>query len=291
MRRRRSVTSVGVLAMTIAASLLASPLRAEETAAPASAGDATELAKKTQNPVADLISVPFQNNLSFGLGPKDATQWVMNVQPVIPIELTDDWNLITRTIIPIIYQGSPAPGIDHAGGIGDVNPSVFLSPAGSKKLIWGVGPTMTFPTASDKQLGAGKYSAGPAAVALTMQGPWVVGALANNQWSFAGWGDTKVNALLIQPFVNYNFGKGWYAVSAPIVTANWVASSGDKWTVPVGGGGGRLFRLKQLPGGDNLGKLGELPVNTQIQAFYNATSPDLAGDWQLRLQVQFLFPK
>jgi hypothetical protein len=291
MRRRQSVTSAGVLAMTIAASLLASPLRAEETAAPASAGDATELAKKTQNPVADLISVPFQNNLSFGLGPKDATQWVMNVQPVIPIELTDDWNLITRTIIPIIYQGSPAPGIDHAGGIGDVNPSLFLSPAGSKKLIWGVGPTMTFPTASDKQLGAGKYSAGPAAVALTMQGPWVVGALANNQWSFAGWGDTKVNALLVQPFVNYNFSKGWYAVSAPIVTANWVASSGDKWTVPVGGGGGRLFRLKQLPGGDNLGKLGELPVNTQIQAFYNATKPDLAGDWQLRLQVQFLFPK
>ena|SRR5690348_16708488 len=97
MRRRQSVTSAGVLAMTIAASLLASPLRAEETAAPASAGDATELAKKTQNPVADLISVPFQNNLSFGLGPKDATQWVMNVQPVIPIELTDDWNLITRT--------------------------------------------------------------------------------------------------------------------------------------------------------------------------------------------------
>jgi hypothetical protein len=291
MRRRQSVTSVGVLAMTIAASLLASPVRAEEAAAPGSADEATELAKKTQNPVADLISVPFQNDLSFGLGPRDATQWVMNVQPVIPIKLTDDWNLITRTIIPIIAQGSPAPGIDHVGGIGDINPSLFLSPAGSKALIWGVGPTMTFPTASDKQLGAGKYSAGPAAVALTMQGPWVVGALANNQWSFAGWGDTKVNALLVQPFVNYNFGKGWYAVSAPIVTANWVASSGDKWTVPVGGGGGRLFRLKQLPGGDNLGKLGALPVNTQIQAFYNATKPDLAGDWQLRLQVQFLFPK
>jgi hypothetical protein len=291
MRRRQSVTSVGILAMTIAASLLASPLWAEEAAAPASAGDATELAKKTQNPVADLISVPFQNDLSFGLGPRDATQWVMNVQPVIPIKLTDDWNLITRTIIPIIYQGSPAPGIDHAGGIGDVNPSLFLSPAGSKTLIWGVGPTMTFPTASDKQLGAGKYSAGPAVVALTMQGPWVVGALANNQWSFAGWRDTKVNALLVQPFVNYNFGKGWYVVSAPIVTANWVASSGDKWTVPVGGGGGRLIRLKQLPGGDHLGKLGELPVNTQIQAFYNPTKPDLAGDWQLRLQVQFLFPK
>ena len=260
------------LVVPIAAALFAGPLRAEESE--------TELAKKTQNPVADLISVPFQNNFSFGVGPRDATQWLLNVQPVIPIRLNEDWNLITRTIVPIISQGSPAPGIDHVGGLGDINPTLFLSPAGSKKLIWGVGPTMTFPTASDKQLGSGKYSAGPAAVALTMQGPWVVGALANNQWSFAGWGDTKVNALLIQPFVNYNLPRGWYLTSAPIMTANW-ATHTDKWIVPVGGGGGKLWRV---------GKVG-LPINTQLQGFYNAIKPDFAGDWQLRLQIQFLFPK
>jgi hypothetical protein len=124
-----------------------------------------------------------------------------------------------------------------------------------------------------------------------MQGPWVVGALINNQWSFAGWGSTRVNALLLQPFVNYNFGEGWYLVTAPVLTANWVASSGDQWTVPLGAGGGKLFRLKELPGGDNLGKLGQLPVNTQLQAFYNVVRPDDAATWQLRLQLQFLFPK
>jgi hypothetical protein len=272
---------------------LASPLRAEQAAAPSS-GDsesATDLAKKTQNPVADLISVPFQNNFNFNTGPEKRSVWVLNVQPVIPIKLTEDWNLITRTIVPIINQPPLAPGVEQATGMGDINPSVFLSPSGSKEFIWGIGPTFTFPSATNRQLGSGKWSAGPAAVALTMQGPWVVGALINNQWSFAGWGPTRVNALLLQPFVNYNFGEGWYLVTAPILTANWVASSGDKWTVPLGAGGGKLFRLKDLPGGDALGKLGELPVNTQLQAFYNVVRPDDAATWQLRLQIQFLFPK
>jgi len=269
--------------MLLAGVLLAGPSCAEDSA--------EDLAKKTQNPVADLISVPFQNNFNFNTGPEDRTVWVMNVQPVIPIKLTDDWNLITRWIMPIIHQPSLAPGVDSASGLGDINPTFFLSPSGGKKFIWGAGPTFTFPTASDRQLGAGKYSAGPAVVALTMQGPWVAGALVNNQWSFAGWGDTRVNQLLVQPFVNYNFAKGWYLVSAPILTANWVASSGDQWTVPVGGGAGRLFRLKDLPGGDRLGKLGELPINTQLQGFYNAIRPDETANWQLRFQLQFLFPK
>src|SRR5262245_41939181 len=161
-----------------------------------------ELAKAVQNPVANLISVPFQNNFNFGIGPRDVTQWVLNVQPVIPISINKDWNLITRTIMPIINQPSPAPGIPSAFGLGDINPTFFLAPAKSSKLIWGAGPTFTFPTATDSQLGAGKYSAGPAVVALTMHGHWVVGALANNQWSYAGWGDEDVNAMLIQPFIN-----------------------------------------------------------------------------------------
>jgi hypothetical protein len=289
MTPRRTITAVSL----VTALLLASALRAEQAVAPAT-GDKesnTDLAKKTQNPVADLISVPFQNNFNFNTGPEKRSVWVLNIQPVIPIKLTDDWNLITRTIVPIINQPPLAPGIDQATGMGDINPSFFLSPSGSKEFIWGIGPTFTFPTASNRLLGMGKWSAGPAAVGLTMQGPWVVGALVNNQWSFAGWGPTRVNELLLQPFVNYNFGEGWYLVSAPILTSNWVASSGDKWTVPLGAGGGRLFRLKQLPGGDTLGKLGDLPVNTQLQAFYNVVRPDDASTWQLRVQIQFLFPK
>jgi hypothetical protein len=239
-----------------------------------------ELAKETQNPVANLISVPFQNNFNFGIGPNDATQWVLNVQPVIPITLNKDWNLITRTIIPIINQPSPAAEIRSAFGLGDINPSLFLSPANSGKLIWGVGPTMTFPTATDSLLGNGKWSAGPGLVVLTTPGHWVIGALANNQWSFAGWGKNNVNSMLIQPFINYNFSHGWYLTSSPIITANWLAASDDRWTVPIGGGVGKLF------------KLGKLPINTQLAAYCNVLKPQQGGaDWQLRFQVQFLFPK
>jgi hypothetical protein len=277
----------------IFAVLLASPLRAEQAAAPTSGNEEsnTELAKKTQNPVADLISVPFQNNFNFKTGPENRTVWDLNVQPVIPIHLSEDWNLITRIIMPIINQPSLAPGIDHAFGLGDINPAFYFSPVGSEKFIWGAGPTFTFPTASNRLLGNGKYSAGPAAVALTMQGPWVVGALANNQWSFAGWGKDEFNELLLQPFVNYNFGKGWYLVSSPILTANWDAAKGNQWTVPLGMGGGKLFRLRELPGGDNLGELGKLPVNVSLDAYANAVKPDFAAAWQLRFQIQFLFPK
>jgi hypothetical protein len=258
-------------ALAAAAGLLAGPADAADDTN-------TELAKKTQNPVADLISVPFQNNFDFGVGTKDATVWILNIQPVIPIKLTEDWNVITRTIIPIINQPSPFPGVDSAFGLGDINPSLFLSPAKPGAIIWGVGPVFTLPTATDSQLGSGKFSLGPTAVALTIQGPWVVGALANQQWSVTGWGDQDVSQMLVQPFINYNIGEGWYLTSAPIITANWKADSGDKWTVPVGGGVGRLFRV------------GKLPINTQLQVFSNVEKPKDSADWQLRFQLQFLLP-
>jgi hypothetical protein len=240
-----------------------------------------ELAKETQNPVANLISVPFQNNFNFGIGPNDTTQWVCNIQPVIPISLNKDLNLITRTIMPIVNQPSAAPGIPSAFGLGDINPSFFLSPANSGKLIWGAGPTLTFPTATASVLGNGKWEAGPALVLLTMPGHWVIGALANNQWSYAGWGKNNVNALLVQPFINYNFPDGWYVTSSPIITANWLAASNNRWTLPIGAGVGKIVKLG-----------GKLPINLQLQAFDNVVTPERGGaDWQLRFQVQFLFPK
>ena len=287
MTTKRSTTVVWL----VTALLLAGALRAEAAAASGDEQSDTELAKKTQNPVADLISVPFQNNFNFDTGPENRTVWILNVQPVIPIKLTDHWNLITRIIMPIINQPSLAPGFDSAFGLGDINPTFFFSPIGSNKFIWGAGPTFTFPTASNRLLGAGKYSAGPSVVALTIQGPWVIGALGNNQWSFAGWGKDEFNELLLQPFGNYNFGKGWYLVSAPILTANWDAAKGNQWTVPLGVGGGRTFRLRALPGGDHLGDLGKLPVNVSLQGYANAVRPDFAANWLLRFQIQFLFPK
>lgn len=237
------------------------------------------LAKIAQNPLANLINVPFQNNFNFGIGPNEVTQWLLNIQPVIPFSLSEDWNLITRTIIPVIDQPSPAQGIGSASGLGDINPTFFFSPAKSDELVWGLGPSLTFPTATDPLLGSGMYSAGPAVVAFLKTGPWRTGVIANNQWSYAGWGPQSVNQMTLQPILTYNFSDGWYLVSSPIITADWMASSSDRWTVPVGGGFGKLQ------------KFGKLPVNFQLQAFYNVESPKNGADWQLRFQMQFLFPK
>jgi hypothetical protein len=230
--------------------------------------------------VADLISVPLQSNFNFGAGSKERMIYILNVQPVIPINITENWNLITRVIMPIINQPALFPGMDSATGLGDLNPTFFFSPAKPGGLIWGFGPTFTLPTATDELLGSEKWSMGPAAVALTMQGPWVFGALMNNQWSVGGWGDEHVNAFLMQPFVNYNLPAGWYLTSSPILTANWAADrGGDVWTVPLGAGAGKLFRL------------GRLPINAQLAAYGNVAKPEFGPDWQLRFQIQFLFPK
>ena len=250
-----------------------------------------ELAKQTQNPVADLISVPFQNNFNFGTGSKNRTVWILNIQPVIPIKISEEWNLITRTIMPVINQPSLFSGTSSATGLGDINPTFFFSPAKSGELIWGVGPTFTLPTATDSLIGSGKFSMGPAAVALTIQGHWVLGALANNQWSVVGWGKQNVNAFLLQPFVNYNLPDGWYLLTAPIMTANWAANkAGDVWTVPLGGGVGKLFRLGEILPLEGH-PIAKLPINTQLQAFGNVHRPEFGSDWQLRFQVQLLFPK
>ena len=246
--------------------------------------EAVTLAKKAQNPLEDMISLPFQNNIYFKAGSKDATINTLDIMPVIPFKLNEEWNLITRTIIPITNQPSLFPGMDSAAGFGDINPTFFFSPVTKPgEWIWGVGPTFTLPTHTDDELGTDRWSAGPAVVLLTMQGHWVVGALANNQWSFAGPGNkpdhSKVNQLLVQPFANYNLPKGWYICSSPIITADWEADSGQKWTVPLGGGFGRLV------------KIGKMPVNFQLQAFSNVVHPDYGPDWSLRFQIQLLFPK
>jgi hypothetical protein len=259
---------------------------------------AEELAKKTQNPVADLISVPLQNNWNFNAGfHHNKTIYVLNVQPVIPIKISEDWNLITRVIMPIINQPSLFPtfdGLVHSTtgtGFGDFNPTFFFSPAKPGELIWGVGPTMTLPTATDRDLGSGKWSMGPAGVALTMQGHWVYGALLNNQWSFAGWGEKPVNAMVLQWFVNYNLPDGWYLTTSPIVTADWKADkAGDVWTVPLGGGVGKLFRLGQILPLEGH-PIAKLPINTQLAAYGNVHHPEFGPQWQLRFQIQFLFPK
>ena len=258
---------------------------ADETNATDEAGanaddKSTSLAKETQNPVANLISVPFQNNFYFGLGPDHVTAYVLNIEPVIPISLNQDWNLITRTIVPIISTPSAGPGIPSGAGLGDINPTFFLSPAGgSKKFIWGLGPTFTLPTATEPILGNQEWSAGPAAVALTMQGHWVAGVLANQQWSFAGWGGNDVSAFLVEPFLNYNLKEGWAISSSPVITANWEISGRNAWTVPLGGGVSKLQWF------------GKVPIKFLLEAFAIPVRPPGGPTWQLQFEVTFVFPK
>lgn len=244
------------------------------------AADAGDLAAAAQNPIADLISLPFQNNMTFGYGTDDDIQNVLNIQPVWPFKVGEDWNLITRTILPVVSQ----PHIDAAGstfGLGDTTFTGWFSPAKGGSFVWGVGPVLYLPTATDDNLGADQWGGGASVVALVMSGPWVAGGLANNIWGFGGDNEhEKLNQFLLQPFVNYNLAGGWYLVTAPVVTANWEANdSGDRWTVPLGGGAGKVFRI------------GKQPVNLNTQVYYNVEKPEWAGDWSWRLQFQLLFPK
>ncbi len=257
------------------------------------AQDSSDLAKASQNPVGDLVSLPFQNNTSFGIGPNDAVSNVLNIQPVYPVSLSKNWNLINRGIVPVIYREEVLPALElgDATGLGDISYTGFISPAESGKLIWGVGPSFLFPTATEDRWASDKWSAGVGVVLLTMPGQWVVGVLAQNVWSFAGDDDADdVNQFLLQPIINYNLSGGWYLTSVPVITANWEADSDNRWTVPIGGGFGKITQW------------GKQPVDLSLSAYYNVEQPiplvaqganlDNQGEtWTLRVQVKFLFPK
>jgi opacity protein-like surface antigen len=238
-----------------------------------------DLAKKSQNPIADLVSVPFQSNTNFNAGPFDRTQEILNIQPVVPLHISPDWNMISRTIIPVMSQ--PNPLFDSStNGIGDITQSLFFSPAHPGALIWGIGPVFTIPSATDPILGTGQVLAGPTAVFLVTPGHVVMGVLLNNQWSVGGNPLRRdVNEFLAQPFFNYNLPHGWYFTTSPVVTANWLAAPGQQWTVPIGGGFGRIF------------KIGDQPVSANIAGYYNVIRPDGTSNWQLRTELTLLFPE
>ncbi|MGC2526211.1 MAG: hypothetical protein WA639_00580 [Candidatus Acidiferrum sp.] len=255
---------------------------------PAAATNSDALRNAAQNPIASLVSVPVQNIDNFNIGPANRTQNIVNIQPVIPLSLSANWNLVVRWIMPILYQPIPVPQPPGApaqttgvNGLGDMNPSFFLVPKKTSKIIWGIGPTVVLPTATNTAfLGQGKLSIGPSVVVLVQPKPWTIGFLTNNYWSVAGHSDNDkpaVNQFLLQWFVNYNLKKGWYLTTAPIITANWRASS--PWVVPFGGGVGRIM------------KMGFQPVNISVQFYGNAVHPPGASPWALKLQIAFLFPK
>jgi hypothetical protein len=281
-RRNSQVILAGLLLICTAYAQQPAAPAQSAAAMPAQAPGASteELQKAVQNPIASLISAPFQNNNAFGIGPYDRTQDVLNIQPVIPVGISKNWNMITRIIQPIIWQPYPNSPTGGEYGFGDMVPTFFFSPKNSGKLIWGVGPQFILPTATDHILGQGKVSMGPSVVALISPKTGAIGVLVSNDWSIAGSGSRpSVNQMTLQYFVNYNFKKGWYLSSSPILTANWNAGSGNVWVVPFGGGGGRVV------------KFGAQPFNINVQLFGNVVHPAGASPWGLRIQIALLFPK
>ena len=270
---RRHKTRMTAL-LTAAALLAVTPAQAEMSA--------EELAKLAQNPVGNLISVPFQNNTNFNFGPEKGTQNVLNIQPVIPISIDSEWNIITRTILPMVSMPALGPGIDSTNGIGDMVVTAFLSPAVPKGLIWGLGPVVQIPTNSSAELGNKNWGLGPSFVVLRIEkgDPWVYGVLVNNIWSLierqAGRclqqrPDPALRQLQLRGRALPHFSAGRHRQLE--------GRQRPAMDRAVGRGVGKIFHF------------GKLPVNTQLSAYYNVVKPDFGPNWQLRAQVQFMFPK
>jgi hypothetical protein len=240
-----------------------------------------DLAQELTNPIADLVTLPIQMNLDQRIGPaNDGTKLTTNIQPVIPFEISERWNLITRTIMPVIYQDDIYAGAGSQFGLGDINLSLFFSPkqptAGG--LTWGAGPTILLPTATDSLLGAEKWGAGPAAVGLVLKGPWTVGMLANHIWSFAGDDDRDdISNTFMQPFVAYTWPSAWTVSVQSESSYNWKT---EQWSIPVNIGLSKLV------------KLGKLPVSLQGGVGYWTESPDAGPEgFRFRLQANIVLPK
>ncbi len=255
------------------------------------AAEVDEFTKATQNPLAHVISLPLQNNTSFDIGPFDRKQNVLNIQPVIPFQI-GPVAFASRTIVPIMWQPDVAAEAGTTTGLGDVSTTLFISPSIAGEVIWGVGPVISIPVASEenvaKGMGFGKWGLGPSFVILAQPHRWTVGVLLENGWSVAG--DDKyedVNAGLAQPFVIYNLGRGWNVSTSPKIVADWKRDRADRWFVPAGGGGGKLFHA------------GKLPINTSVQGYYYVVHPEVREDprlsvpypeWTLRAVATFFLP-
>ena len=289
-----AITEAGTLRATsllMACLLLCAPARAQQ-AAPDDArrvdhdtvGKANEddIAKESENPIGNLTVLPFENFTNFDVGPHNGTQNILEFEPVVPIHLNQDWNLINRAVIPVVWNPdlSPFPSVPQAFAPTDY--SAFLSPRNPVNgWTVGAGPIVQIPTATSPTVGSSVWGLGPTAVVVHTSEHIVAGVLANQVWSLGGVnsgpGGRRYSTFLLEPFVNYNFGHGWFVASAPIITANW-ETRGTKWTVPVGGVAGRIIKLG-----------GKLPVKLEAGAYYNIVTPQFGARWQLLTEVAVIF--
>lgn len=256
------------------------PAQAEGTSEAKQGGEAG-LAQELTNPLADLMTIPIQMNYDREIGLLD-DGWKLqtNIQPVVPFKLNEDWNLISRTILPVTYQKDIFPGAGSQFGLGDINLTLFFSPRkpSAGGIIWGVGPVLLLPTATDSLLGAKKWGVGPAAVALRMRGPWTVGALANHIWSFAGDSDRQdISSTFVQPFVAYTWPSAWTLSAQSESTYNWKI---EKWSIPINAAVSKLVFL------------GKLPVSLQASVGLWAESPETGPEgFRFRLQANLVLPR
>lgn len=247
-------------------------------------GSKANLAQQANNPIANMISVPFQLNANYGVGPDNQDQNVLTIQPVIPFELNNDWLLVSRFILPLVDQPDFEKESGRINGTGDLNAAFFFSPSSSitglpKELVFGFGPGIQAPTASNSQLGSDdRWGLGPTALAVYTKDKWVVGALISNTWSLGDGGD-EFNDFLFEPFFTYNITDEWYVIVDPVITADWNAPSSERWVVPIGGGLGKTFNI------------GKQALNTNLQAYWNASDTTFGEDWNLVFTFQLLFPE
>jgi hypothetical protein len=244
------------------------------------AQDAESLVREAKNPFADLTNLQFLYDAS--VGTRDQTSQVVTFQPLIPFEVSQTFSIITRTVLPLIDQPGTASGSGRVHGVGDTQFSAFLSPTRTGSLVWGAGPVLQLPTATNSALGQGKWGVGPTAGLQWSGTQWTLGALINNIWSFAGNASrAAVNQMQLQPEINYSFrlDPNGYLTFSPTITANWQASGNERWTVPMSLGIGQLV------------KLGSQSINLQATAYYNVVAPTDTPPWTLEVELQLLFPK
>jgi hypothetical protein len=254
-----------------------------------------DLAEDSMNPLGTVISLPFENNTLFNLGPSNSTANVLNIKPIFPVDV-GNWNLINRVIVPVVYaqgqddivdddfswgNGNPGSfGIGSAFGLGDTTYQGFITPKKSGKVAWGLGGSIVVPTHTKVRFGSDKWSAGPALVAFAPINNWVLGGILQNIWSVAGDSDAAdINVFSAQLTVNYKLKNRWYLTTSPLITANWEAPKDNRWTVPLGGGIGRVFKMEKKA------------IAVDVGAYYNVESPRFANDWYSQILVNFLFPK